>query len=63
MHNHLRMEIFCPIGMLYNVLLLINCNLGDSTTTCHNGSMSNNRDLAETFHQKISHYKVIASAF
>ena len=36
----------------------------NSTTKCHSRSMSDNRDLTETFHQKISsHYKVIASAF
>ena len=64
MHNHLGMEIFTPIGMLYNILLLINCYIGNSTTKCHSRSVSDNRDLTETFHQKISlHYKVIASVF
>ena len=50
--------------LLYNSLLSINCYTGNSTTKCHSRSMSNNRDLTETFHQKISSYfKVIASAF
>ena len=52
------------LRVLYTILLLINCYMGNSTTKCHSGSMSNNRDLTETFHQKIcSHHKVIASAF
>ena len=50
--------------LLYNILLLINCYIGNSTTICHSRSMSDNRELTETFHQNISsHYKVIASAF
>ena len=50
--------------VLYNILLLINCYIGNSTTMHHSGSMSNNRELTETFHQNISsYYKVIASAF
>ena len=50
--------------VLYNILLLINCYLGNSTTKCHSRSMSDNRDLTETFHQNISsYYKVIASVF
>ena len=50
--------------MLYNILLPINCYIGNNTIKCHSRNMSNNRDLTETFHQKISsHYKVIASAF
>ena len=40
--------------MLYNVLLLINCYTGNITTKHHNESMSDNRDLIGTFHQKIS---------
>ena len=47
--------------MLYNILLLINNYVGNSTTKCYSRSMSDNRDLTETFHQKISsHHKVIA---
>ena len=54
-------KYFAAIGMLYNILLLINCYIGNSTTKCHSGSMSDNRDLTETFHQKISsYYKAIA---
>ena len=57
-------KYFAPVGMLYDILLPVNCYVGNSTTKCHGGSMSNNRDLTETFHQKISsQYKVIASAF
>ena len=49
---------------LYIILLPINSYGGNSTTKCHSGSMSDNRDLTELFHQKFSsHYKVIASAF
>ena len=40
--------------VLYNFLLPINCHTGNITTKCHNKSMSDNRDLTETFHQKIS---------
>ena len=54
LHNHLRMEIFCPIWMLYNILLLINHYIGNSTTKHHSRSMSDNRDLTEIFNQKIS---------
>ena len=50
--------------LLYNILLPIDCYIGNSTTICHSRSMSDNRELSETFHQNISsHYKVIASAF
>ena len=60
----LEWKYFGPIGMLYNILLPINCYIGNSTTKCHSGSMNDNRDLTETFHQKISsHHKVITSAF
>ena len=48
------MEIFCPTGMLYNILLPINCCTGNITTECHSKGMSDNRDLTETFHQKFS---------
>ena len=47
-------KYFAPIGMLYNILLLINCYTGNITTKCHSESMSVNRDLTETFHQKVS---------
>ena len=53
-HNHIRMEYFAQIGMLYNILLPINCYTGKITTKCHSKSMSDNRDLTETFHQKVS---------
>ena len=43
--------------VLYNILLPINCYIGNNTTICHSRSMSDNRDLTETFHQNISsHY-------
>ena len=40
--------------MLCNILLLINCYTGNITTKCHSESISDNRDLTETFHQKVS---------
>ena len=40
--------------MLYNILLLINCYTGNITTKHHSESMSDNRELTGTFHQKIS---------
>ena len=58
------METFVPVGMLYNIILLINHYIGNNTTKHHSGSMSDNRDLTETLHQKISSlpkYTVIAS--
>ena len=45
-------KYFTPIGMLYNILLLINHYIGNSTTKHHSGSISDNRDLTEAFHQK-----------
>ena len=48
--------------VLYNVLLPINHYIDYNTTKHHSGSMSDNRDLTETFHQKISSVsKVIVS--
>ena len=50
--------------VLYNTLLLINQYIGNNTTKCHGGSMSDNRDLTGVFHQKISSLpKVIASDY
>ena len=50
--------------MLYNIFLPTNRYIGNTTIKHHSGSMSDNRDLTETFHQNISsHFKVIASAF
>ena len=50
--------------VLYNILLPINRYIGKSTTMRHSGSMSDNSELTETFHQNISsYYKVIASTF
>ena len=40
--------------MLCNILLPINRYTGNITTKWHSKSMSDNRDLTETFHQKIS---------
>ena len=40
--------------LLYNILLPINCYTGNITTKCYGKSMSDNRDLTETFHQKVS---------
>ena len=47
-------KYFAPIGMLYNVLLPINSYTGNITNKHHSKSMSDNRDLTGTFHQKIS---------
>ena len=47
-------KYFAPIGMLYNILLPINCYTGNITTKCHSKSMSDNRDLTGSFHQKVS---------
>ena len=47
----LEWKYFAPIGMLYNILLPINCYIGNNTTKCHSGSMSDNRDLTGGFHQ------------
>ena len=51
--------------VLYNILsilLPINRYMGNNTTKCYSGSMSDNRDLTETLHQKFSSLpKVIAS--
>ena len=40
--------------MLYNILLSINHYIGNNTTKHHSRSMSDNRDLTETLHQKIA---------
>ena len=50
----LEWKYFAPIGMLYNILLLINCYIGNNTTKSHSRSMSDNRDLTGVFHQKVS---------
>ena len=48
--------------VLYNILLPVNQYIGNNTTKCHSRSMSDNRDLTEVFHQKVSSLsKVIAS--
>ena len=47
-------KYFAPIGMLYNILLLITCYTGNITAKHHSKGMSDNRDLTETFHQKVS---------
>ena len=39
---------------MYNIILLINRYTGNITTKCNSESMSDNRDLTETFHQKVS---------
>ena len=55
-------RFFLSLLVLYNILLLINCYIDNNTTECHSGSMSDNSDLTEVFHQKISSLpKVIAS--
>ena len=49
---------FAPIGMLYNILLLINHYTGNSTTKHHHKSISDNRDLTGVFHQKVASLSV-----
>ena len=48
------MEIFCPNRHVVYFPLPINWYTGNITTKCHRESMSGNRDLTGTFHQKIS---------
>ena len=48
--------------LLYNVLLPINHYTGNITSKCHSKSMSDNRDLTGTFHQKISSLPVSISS-
>ena len=43
---------------LYNILLPINHYTGNITTKCHCKGMSDNRDLTEVFHQKVSSLSV-----
>ena len=40
--------------LLCNILLLINRYTGNISTKCHSESRSDNRDLTEAFHQKVS---------
>ena len=40
-HNHFGMEIFAPIGMLYNILLLINCYIGNTAINAVTKIMKN----------------------
>ena len=56
------MEIFFPIGMLYNILLLINHYIGNDTTKHHSRNMSDNRDLTGVFHQKVSSLPMIIAS-
>ena len=55
-------KYFAPIGMLYNILLPINCYMGNDTTKCHSRSMSDNRDLTEVFHQKVSSLPMVIAS-
>ena len=49
-------KYFTPVGMLYNILSLINQYIGNNTTKCHSGSMSDNRDLTGDFIRKFLHF-------
>ena len=40
--------------LLYNILFPINHYIGNSTTKHHSKSISDNKDLTEVFHQKVS---------
>ena len=55
-------KYFAPIGMLYNILLPINCYIGNNTTKHHGRSMSDNRDLTGVFHQKVSSLPMIIAS-
>ena len=48
--------------MLYNILLPINCYIGNNTTGCHRGSMGDNRDLTGAFHQKVSSLPMVIAS-
>ena len=48
--------------MLYNILLPIYCYIGNNTTKHHSRSMSDNRDLTEVFHQKVSSLPMIIAS-
>ena len=54
----LSLLIFMSVDILLYyyccIILLINCYTGNSTTNCHSGSMSDNRNLTGVFHQKVS---------
>ena len=58
----LEWKYFAPIGMLYNILLPINCYIGNSTTKCHSGSMGDNRHLTGVFHQKVSSLPMVIAS-
>ena len=52
MQNKCKMQNEVNVGgqvVLYNILSPINGYIGNSTTKCHCRSMSDNRDLTETF--------------
>ena len=55
-------KYFAPIGMLYNILLPINHYIGNNTTKCHSGGMSDNRDLTGVFHQKVSSLPMVIAS-
>ena len=55
-------KYFAPIGMLYNILLPINCYVGNNTAKCHSKSMSDNRDLTGVFHQKVSSLPMVIAS-
>ena len=55
-------KYFAPVGMLYNILLPINCYTGNNTTKCHSRSMGDNRDLTGVFHQKVSSLPMVIAS-
>ena len=55
-------KYFAPVGMLYNILLPINCYIGNNTTKHHSGSMGDNRDLTGVFHQKVSSLTMVIAS-
>ena len=58
----LEWKYFAPIGMLYNISLLINHYIGNNTAKHHSRSMSDNRDLTGVFHQKVSSLPMIIAS-
>ena len=63
MHNHFGIEIFCPIRMLYNILLPLDQCSSNNAINAIVEAMSDIRESQWSFHQIISSdLKVIASA-
>ena len=55
-------KYIAQIGMLYNILLPINCYIGNNTTKHHSGSMSDSRDLTGVYHQEVSSLPMVIAS-